>query len=107
MHLSGFVNVFEDTHHPEHRCGINTFAERLVVKTHVAASDGNLQLLARLSDAVDGLRELPHDVRLLGIAEVQAVGGANGSGTRTRDFAGSFGHRVHRSHASIEITPTA
>src|SRR5436305_3041686 len=105
MHLGGFVNVFEDTHDSEHRRGVNAFAERLVIKTHVAAGDGDLQLLASLGDAVDGLRELPHDVRLLRVAEVQAIGRTDGRRARTRDFAGSLRYGVHRADTRIEIAP--
>src|SRR5438270_8021596 len=107
MHLGGFVNVFEDTHDSEHRRGVNAFAERLVIKTHVAAGDGDLQLLASLGDAVDGLRELPHDVRLLRVAEVQAIGRTDGRRARTRDFAGSLRYGVHRADTRIEVAPAS
>src|ERR1700722_6628755 len=107
MHLHGFVLVVQGSYNSEHGRGINSFAQSFVVETDVAAGDGNFQLFAGFRDAVDGLGELPHDVRLFGIAEVEAVGCGHGSCSRTGDFAGGLGDGVHRSKARIEITPAA
>jgi hypothetical protein len=63
---------------PMHRRRINSLAQRLVIEADVAARDWDLELFAGLRDAVDRLRELPHDVRLLGISEVQAIRGRTG-----------------------------
>ena len=46
----------------------------LVVEANVAADDRRLQRAARVAEAAHGLRQLPRDVRLLGVAEVEVVG---------------------------------
>ena len=46
----------------------------LVVERDVAAGDGDAELEASVAEALDGLGELPHDLGVLGGAEVQAVG---------------------------------
>src|ERR1017187_2790874 len=107
MHPPGLVDVVENTHHPEDWRGINPFAERLVIEADVAAGDGNLQLLAGLRNAIDSLRELPHDGWLFRITEIQAVGRAHRSGTRTRHLALGRGDSLHGAQSRIEITPAS
>ena len=107
MHFGSFVHVVEDADDSENRRGINALAKRLVVEADVAAGDGNLQFFAGFGDAVDRLRELPHDVGLFGIAEVEAVGRGNRSRAGTCDFAGGLGDGVHRAQARIEIAPAS
>ena len=53
------------------------------------------------------LRELPHDRRPLGVAEVQAVGGAERPRAGARDVARRFGDREHRAALRIEIAVAA
>ena len=55
----------------------------------------------------DRLRELPHDRRPLGVAEVQAVGRAERPRAGARDVARRFGHREHRAAIRIEIAVAA
>src|ERR1700691_2169174 len=107
MHLCGLMHVVENPYHPQNRGGINALAERLVVKAHVAARDGNLQLLASLGYAINGLGELPHDMWLLRIAEVEAISRAHRSCARPRHLARSFSDGVHRPKTRIEIPPPA
>ena len=57
--------------------GIDRLAVGLVVEADVAAGDRDVERAARLGDALDRLDELPHDLRPLRVAEVQAVGGAD------------------------------
>src|ERR1700690_1447517 len=107
MHSGGFAHVVENPNHSQDGCGIDPLAQRFVVKTYVATGDGDFQLLASLSDAIDGLRELPHDVRFLGISEIDAVGCPPGSSSRARHLARSLGDGMHRAQPRIEITPAA
>src|SRR6202046_3132078 len=107
MHLRGLVYVFENPHYSEYGSGINAFAQRLIVEADVAAGDWELKLLAGPGYAIDGLRKLPHDMRLFRIAEVQAVGCAHGSRARTGNLAGSFRASVHSTQPRIEITPAS
>src|ERR1700688_2095810 len=105
MHLRGFAHVVENAYHSEHRRGIDSFAQGFVVEAHIAASDGNLKLLAGFRDAIDGLRELPHDVRLLRITKVETIGCAHRSRARTGNLAGRLGHSMHGTEPRIEVTP--
>ncbi len=68
---------------------------------------GDFQFLAGPGHAVDDLRELPHDVRLFGIAEIQAVRRADRNRAGTSHIARSFCHRVHGAQARIEVTPAS
>ena len=56
-------------------------AARLVVERDVATGDRDAQHHAGVGEATDGLGQLPHDIRVLGGAEVQAVGYRHGDGT--------------------------
>src|SRR5208283_2985249 len=105
MHLRSFVYIVEDAHDSKDRRRINALTQRLVVEADVATGDGNLQLLAGFRNAIDGLRELPHDVWLFRITEIKAVGGTHGSRSRASHLARSFGHGMHRAQPWIEITP--
>src|ERR1019366_1849388 len=84
-----------------------SFAESFVVEADVAAGNRRIQFLAGFGDAVNHLRKLPHDIRLFGIAEVEAVGGADRSRSRAGHFARGFGDRVHGAETGIEIAPAA
>src|ERR1700690_2959343 len=90
-----FADVVENSNYTENRRRINSFAQSLVVEADVAAGNGNFEFLASLGDAVNRLRELPHDVRLFGIAEVQAIGRARRGRTRASHVAGGFSDCVH------------
>ena len=56
-----------------HRGRIDVGAAALVVEADVAPDDRQAQGVAGLGQAVDGLGELPHDLGVLGVAEVEAV----------------------------------
>ena len=43
MRAHGFVHVFEDANDSDHRRGINSLTQRLVIKAHVAAGNGSFQ----------------------------------------------------------------
>ena len=57
----------------DHRRGVDRAAVRVVVERDVARDDGDPERLARGGHALDRLGQLPGDLRLLGIAEVEAV----------------------------------
>ena len=92
---------------PEDRRGINAFAAGFVVERDVAAGDGRAERGAGFGDAVDGGGKLGHDLRLFGIAEVEAVGGGDGRGAGAGDFARGFGDGVHGAEFGIEVAPAA
>ena len=84
---NGLGDVVEDADDAEHRSGIDAFAAGLVVERDVAAGDGRIQRGASLGDAVDGGGKLGHDLRLFGIAEVEAIGGGDRRGAGAGHFA--------------------
>ena len=70
----GARRVGQPADHPDHRRREDRPGRRLVVERHVAADDRDAERLARPRQTLDRLDQLPGDVRLLGVAEVQAVG---------------------------------
>src|SRR5947207_5394791 len=103
----GFADVFQNSDHAKNGSRIDSIAERFVIEADVAASDGNFKLFAGFGDPVNDLRKLPHDVRLLGIAEVQAVRRAHGSCAGAGDVTGGFRDGVHCTKLGVEVTPAA
>src|SRR5262249_24764153 len=91
--------------YPKHWSWIDSFPQSFVIKADIAASDGDFQFLAGFGDAVNHLRKLPHDVRLLGIAEIQAIGRSHRSRARTRDIPRRFSDCMHAAQFRIEIAP--
>ena len=80
--VSDASSVLDQPDHAEDRRRIDRLAVGLVVEADVAAGDRHVERAARVGDALDGLDELPHDLGPLGVAEVQAVGGADRHGRR-------------------------
>ena len=78
---------------PSTGVGRIAFAVRLVVEADVAAGDRDVERAARRANTLDRARELPHDLRPLGIAEVQAVGRADRQAAGARDVPRRLGHR--------------
>ena len=99
--------IFEDADYTQHRRWINPLAQSFVIKADIAPRDWDFELLAGFGDPIDRLRKLPHDVGLLRIAKIQAVGPANGSSTGARHIACGFSHGVHGTKAGIEVAPAS
>src|SRR6516162_10433900 len=99
------MNIFEDSDNSYDWRRIDAFAQRLVVEADISAGDWGFQLLAGSGHSVDRLGELPHDVRFLRIAKVQAVGRSNRRRARTGDVARRLSHRMHGAQLGIEVTP--
>ena len=97
------IRMLEQADDADDRRGIDRPAVRLVVQADVAAGDRHAERAAGLADALDGLRELPHDRGPLGVAEVEAVGRAERTGAGAGDVARRFGHREHRAAPRVEI----
>ena len=84
-------------------CGTLSF----VVETDVAAGDRYAQRATGRTHALHGLRELPHDRRTLGIAEVQAIGRRQRTSAGARHVARRLGDREHGAVVRIEVTVAA
>ncbi len=67
---------------------------RFVVERHVAGHDREVERLAGLGDAAHAADQLPHDLGLLGIAEVEIVGDRERLAADRGDVAPGFGHRL-------------
>ena len=69
--------ILEHADDADDRRRIDRLAVGLVVEADVATGDRHVERPARFGNARDRLDELPHDLGPLGVAEVQAVGGAD------------------------------
>src|SRR5262249_61911489 len=92
--------------HPDHRCGENRPGGRLIVEGHVAADDWDPERVARQRDPLDGANELPRDVRLLWVAEVQAVRESKRPSSDTGEVRGALEHRLGATKPSIASDPS-
>ena len=97
------IRVLEEADDADDRRGMDRAAVRLVVEADVAAGNRHAKGAACRADALNRLRELPHDRRPLGVAEVQAVGRAERPCAGARDVARSLRHRQHRAVIRVEI----
>ncbi len=66
----------------------------LVVERDVAGDDGEVEFAAGLADAADAADELAHDLRPLGIAEIEVVGDGQRQRADGREVAIDLGHRL-------------
>src|SRR5205814_34370 len=64
----------------------------LVVERDVAGDDGDAEGLGRTRDPLDRLTELPPDLGLLRVAEVEAIGESERLAAGTGDVQRSFHH---------------
>ncbi len=103
----GTGDVVEHAEHADHRGRVDGDAAGLVVQRHVAAGDGDAELLAAGGQTLDGLRELPHDLRVLRRAEVEAVGDGERPGARGGDVAVCLGERELRPACGVEVAVAA
>ncbi len=81
--------------------------DRLVVEAHVAAHDRHAERLARRGDAVDRARERVHHLGPLGVAEVEAVGDADGLRARAHEVAAHLGDRHRGPDERVELAHPA
>src|SRR5699024_3083085 len=99
--------VVNGSQNRDHRGRQDRGVTGLVVEGDVAAGDRDLDVDAAVGQAVDRLAELPHDLRVLRGAEVQAVGDGHRGRTRGGDVAVGLAQRELRTHARVELRVTA
>ena len=73
----------------------------LVVERHVAADDRDRERAAGVGEARDGARELPGDVRLLRVAEVEAVGQPERLGADAGEVGRALEHGLDRAAVGV------
>src|SRR5690606_33915976 len=101
-------DVVDDAEDADHRGRVDGRVDaprlpRAVVQGDVAAGDGDAELEAGVGEAGDALHELPHRVRVLGRAEVEAVRDGARAGAHGRDVAVRLGERELRARVRVEL----
>ena len=94
--------VVDQADDPDDRRGVDVTTARLVVEADVAADDGDAERATRFAHAVDHLGELPHDLGVLGVAEVQAVHQRLRHRADAREVARRLHHRETCARVRVE-----
>ena len=84
----------DQPHRADGRRGQDRLAVGLVVEPDVARHDRHVERRAGRADALDRADELAHDLGLLGVAEVEVVGGGQRRGADGDEVAVGLGHRL-------------
>src|ERR1700693_2472867 len=71
--LRAHVFALQDADHADGRRRIDGPSFRLVVEGDIAGDDRRAERVARVADSANAFRELPHDLRPLRRAEVEAI----------------------------------
>ena len=95
----------DEPDHADHRRGVDVAATGLVVEADVATDDGDVERPGRFGHAVDRLRELPHHLGVLRVAEVEAVDQGDRPGPGARHIEGRLGHDESRAPSRVEGAP--
>ena len=99
----GLLHVLHHAEHADHGGGQDRRLAGLVVEGHVAAGDWDGQLSGAVGKPVHRLAELPHHIRVLRGAKVEAVGHRNRRGAGDRDVAVRLRQREARAHVRVEV----
>ena len=89
----------------DHRGGIDVAAPALVVEADIAAHDRDGQPPAGFAHPVDRLRKLPHDLGVLGVAEVEAVDEGHRPGPHAGHVEGRLRHDQGGAGPGVEGAP--
>ena len=87
--------------HADDRRRVDRAAAALVVERDVAADDRDAERAAGVGEAGDRAGELPGDVRLLGVAEVQAVRQPERLGADAGEVRRALEHRLDRAAVRV------
>ena len=94
--------------HPDHaddRRGGDVLPVGLVVEADVATDDRGVEGATRLGHTVDSFGQLPHHLRVLGVAEVEAVDDRQRAGADAGDVHHRLGHDHRCALSGIDVTP--
>ena len=97
----GARHVGELADHADDRRRVDRPLAALVVERHVAADDRDRERPAGVAEAAHRLGQLPGDVRLLGVAEVEAVGQAERLRADAREVRRALEHRLERAAVRV------
>ena len=100
-------HVVDGAEHGDHRGRVDRHVAGLVVEADVAAGHRDPELEAAVGQPLDRLRELPHDLGVLGAAEVQAVAHRDRGRARDGDVAVRLGEGELRSAVRVEVAVPA
>src|SRR5262249_4357242 len=100
------AHVLNDANAADNRRGRDGAAVGLVVERDVPRDDRDLQRRGWLRDPVDRLCQLPTDLGLLRVAEVEAIGQREGTAAGARDLARRGEHRARARYERIELADT-
>ena len=96
------AHVGDEADAADDRRGVDRAAVRLVVERDVARDDRDAERLARGRHALDRLGQLPGDLRLLGVAEVEAVGDRERLAAGAGDVARRLEHGQRAAGVRVE-----
>ena len=88
--------------HAHHGRRVDRAAAALVVERDVPAHDRHAERAARVGQPGHRAGQLPGDVRLLGVAEVEAVRQAEGLGPHAGEVGRALQHRLHRPAVGVD-----
>src|SRR5207248_3987730 len=101
------VVVVDDADHPDHRGRVDGAALGVVVEADIAADDRQVERATGVGEPAGGLLQLPVDLRLVRVAEVQAVGDGDRPGAGGDDVASRFGDRDLGTQVGVELAVAA
>ena len=96
---------FDQTEEPDDRGRVDVGPTALVVEADVATDAGDPEGDQGLRQAVDRLRQLPHDLGVLGVAEVHAVDHGHRARPDHRQVHHRLADRHRRSEPGVHRTP--
>ena len=99
--------VIEKPYHAYDRCGVYPFSECLIVKTDISACDRGLKGVACLDHSLNETTELPHDLRLFRIAEIEAVGYGEGLCSGADEIPGRLGNSCLSALVRVKVAVAA
>ncbi len=98
---AGLARVGQLADQADDRRRVDRASAALVVERDVAAHDRDAERAARVAEAGDRPRELPRDVRLLGVAEVQAVREPERLGADAGEVRAALEHGLDRTAVRV------
>ena len=96
-------DVVDHAHDRHDRSRMDRHVAGLVVEAHVATGDRDPQLEAGIRETLDGARELPHHLGVLGAAEVEAVADRDRGRAGDGDVAVRLGEGELRAEVRVEV----